>query len=621
MVATSQPAFQLHNDTAYSRTDFAIARLRKSPRSSTRGANHFVKGKLTPESESSQDSLPASLPAAAARLRIKPNSPSMEQVLSSSSSGLSKRPATDEPIDQREVLRSHRSAASVEHRYRKQWGASESRRRNRDDVHFTSWRYGSTDDANEDLPDEMTRSRGENRLQGGSKSSGGDRLDNFAEPDSQLAPQGSLHLRGNQRWSDIALQPFSPISTEQLAAEVKRMYAGLIQVEALTNTNTQISLQHQHELTTELTTEQWQALVALHKTLLYEHHDFLMATQHPSANRALQGLATNYLVPAHGKKLSDPMVTQRISACLASSEHTIRYLTKIPRSAINKRPPRNTTEPTISGSLQGNDISAFPDTGANANFISERYARRHGFPIDGNAKSHVTVGSGARVGIIGTTTLPFHFAKETKTHLLIFNVLRKSLHDVILGSPFLRMTETLTRFTARIGRKVRDSVSDNFYRLCLLGSNMYVRGLVNGMTVSAVPDTGAEVSVMSASFARENGFLIDSEEWHRVPFGFADGSTAEALGVIREATWNYGRDNEAHLTDFYVLEDLPVDVVLGNDFLWQTNAFVEHEDDFWHVETATTKDEFTLNLITVLGPGADAQSCEYRPSRCRTTPN
>lgn len=46
-----------------------------------------------------------------------------------------------------------------------------------------------------------------------------------------------------------------------------------------------------------LSTEQWQALAALHRTLLYEHHDFLMATQHPSANPTLLGLATKYSMP------------------------------------------------------------------------------------------------------------------------------------------------------------------------------------------------------------------------------------------------------------------------------------------------------------------------------------
>ena len=48
----------------------------------------------------------------------------------------------------------------------------------------------------------------------------------------------------------------------------------------------------------QLGPEQWQALIALHRTLLYEHHDFLMATQHPSATLALKGLAAKYSMPA-----------------------------------------------------------------------------------------------------------------------------------------------------------------------------------------------------------------------------------------------------------------------------------------------------------------------------------
>jgi hypothetical protein len=119
--------------------------------------------------------------------------------------------------------------------------------------------------------------------------------DSIGHADSQLIPQHSLHLLGKSRWA-IEMQPeFSPISQEQLAAEVKGIYAGLVMVEAkCINIDTQ-KASHPEE---KLSTEQWQALVALHRTLLYEHHDFLMATQHPSANPALLGLATKYSMPA-----------------------------------------------------------------------------------------------------------------------------------------------------------------------------------------------------------------------------------------------------------------------------------------------------------------------------------
>jgi len=94
----------------------------------------------------------------------------------------------------------------------------------------------------------------------------------------------------------MKMQPeFTPISQEQLVAEVKGIYAGLVMVEAkCINIDTQ-KASHPEE---RLETEQWQALIALHRTLLYEHHDVLMATQHPSANPELRGLATKYSMPA-----------------------------------------------------------------------------------------------------------------------------------------------------------------------------------------------------------------------------------------------------------------------------------------------------------------------------------
>jgi hypothetical protein len=128
-----------------------------------------------------------------------------------------------------------------------------------------------------------------------SQHSFGNWRDSIAHADSQLIPQHSLHLLGKSRWA-IELQPeFSPISQEQLAAEVKGIYAGLVMVEAKCINIDSQKASHPEE---RLSTEQWQALVALHRTLLYEHHDFLMATQHPSANPALLGLATKYSMPA-----------------------------------------------------------------------------------------------------------------------------------------------------------------------------------------------------------------------------------------------------------------------------------------------------------------------------------
>lgn len=86
-----------------------------------------------------------------------------------------------------------------------------------------------------------------------------------------------------------------PISQEQLVAEVKGIYAGLVMVESKC-----IEVDNQQSNKTEpvLNDEQWQALIALHRTLLHEHHDFFLASQHPSASPSLRRLASKYAMPA-----------------------------------------------------------------------------------------------------------------------------------------------------------------------------------------------------------------------------------------------------------------------------------------------------------------------------------
>ncbi|KAF3055113.1 hypothetical protein GL218_07547 [Daldinia childiae] len=86
-----------------------------------------------------------------------------------------------------------------------------------------------------------------------------------------------------------------PISQEQLIAEVKGIYAGLVMVESKC---IEVDNAQQSQNETQLNNEQWQALIALHRTLLHEHHDFFLASQHPSASQALRRLASKYAMPA-----------------------------------------------------------------------------------------------------------------------------------------------------------------------------------------------------------------------------------------------------------------------------------------------------------------------------------
>ncbi|KAK4096003.1 hypothetical protein N658DRAFT_437027, partial [Parathielavia hyrcaniae] len=73
--------------------------------------------------------------------------------------------------------------------------------------------------------------------------------------------------------------------------------------------------------------DQWQALIALHRTLLHEHHDFFLASQHPSANPALRRLAVKYAMPArmwrHGIHSFLEILRHRLPASL---DHMLTFI-------------------------------------------------------------------------------------------------------------------------------------------------------------------------------------------------------------------------------------------------------------------------------------------------------
>jgi hypothetical protein len=77
----------------------------------------------------------------------------------------------------------------------------------------------------------------------------------------------------------------------------------------------------------KLNNEQWQALIALHRTLLHEHHDFFLASQHPSASPALRRLASKYAMPArmwrHGIHSFLELLRHRLPLSL---EHMLAFI-------------------------------------------------------------------------------------------------------------------------------------------------------------------------------------------------------------------------------------------------------------------------------------------------------
>jgi hypothetical protein len=122
-------------------------------------------------------------------------------------------------------------------------------------------------------------------------------------------------------------KPAEYISQDQLVAEVKGIYAGLVMVETkcieVDNTDT---AKNNSKIDSKLNNEQWQALIALHRTLLHEHHDFFLASQHPSASPALRRLATKYAMPVRMWRHGIHSFLELLRHSPKSLEHMLTFL-------------------------------------------------------------------------------------------------------------------------------------------------------------------------------------------------------------------------------------------------------------------------------------------------------
>ncbi|XEV04487.1 hypothetical protein FSHL1_009774 [Fusarium sambucinum] len=98
---------------------------------------------------------------------------------------------------------------------------------------------------------------------------------------------------------------------------------------------------------------------------------------------------------------------------------------------------------------------------------------------------------------------------------------------------------------------------------------------INDSSVLALPDTGSDVMLISADYARRNNFDVHQGAEHQLELEFGDGSTAFTTGVVHDAEWVFGDSGQMVRSDVYVLEDLSVDVVLSADFVFEFGVFKE----------------------------------------------
>lgn len=181
-----------------------------------------------------------------------------------------------------------------------------------------------------------------------------------------------------------------------------------------------------------------------------------------------------------------------------------------------------------------------------------------------------------------------------------FFVLKDCIRDVILESASVTMTKTLTRYRHRLREKLV-SFSD-VPKVCLLGAQKQrMTGLLNGCPVSAIPDTGLDVMLMSTAYAEARRLCIQGAEHNCTYLELAVAPTIRTRGKAHDYAWTFNLQDPSLTVDFHVMNDLPFDIILSNTFLFNNDVFTKYTQIFYEDEYAVDEESYELSLIRELG--------------------
>ena len=254
-------------------------------------------------------------------------------------------------------------------------------------------------------------------------------------------------------------------------------------------------------------------------------------------------------------------------------------------------------------------LVAIPDTESVWNAMDEVTAKKlklakHDHPAD---RRDFQIGNSSYITSTGRVTVDLAFSNETTVPMRAsFFIFRKITTNIalILGSKFLDATETLTKYTERLRK--RSDIPPLMPRFNLIGSSQRrFRCYINSVMVSASADTGSDLNLISPNYAVQRGFSFQSLDKNDAFYvEVVGGSIVPLSGKIhlnlhtlktvnaspRDSVDSEGDASRSHASTssiqtptqrtamkcFYMLWNLSVPVVLGEELLDSIDAFTCH---------------------------------------------
>lgn len=254
-------------------------------------------------------------------------------------------------------------------------------------------------------------------------------------------------------------------------------------------------------------------------------------------------------------------------------------------------------------------VIACPDSGSDDNIISRKFADHFGLEImdvQHPAPSTFVLANGRTVSAVGQVHLKCSFRTELPdTPLMdcVFYVFQTLAVPMIMGIEFLQATKTLTKHRDRLVEELIPSM--RALRVCSVGrSKRDVVCRLGNYVACAAADTGSDLDLVSPEFASSRAFKVE-DSCHELEF--ADGSMGYTMGMIK-TTFSIGRvsDVEGFIPkskemplEFFILDNLNADILVGTDTIQDMQAFNDHEDCF--IPAISRLRESDLNIIRYIG--------------------
>lgn len=280
------------------------------------------------------------------------------------------------------------------------------------------------------------------------------------------------------------------------------------------------------------------------------------------------------------------------------------------KSEPERRRTRDVLPIKISGNTDSLEVKTCPDSGSDENIISLDLVRRLGLDIQkdqsGQEPMHFSIANGKIIEAIGQVAASCAFvgpASDDSVFQCIFHVFSSLAVSAIMGMQFLRQTETLGRHKDRLVKEVVPSMQ----ALQVKSIGRSKQSLVcrfDSYVGWANADTGSDLDLVSSEFARSRGFAIEPA---CEKLEFADCSVGFTTGVIRAPfTVGHMSDEDGFLPhgmtmslDVYVLEDLTVDILLGQSTVENLDIFGSYAESF--VPSIPQLGQSDVNIIRHIG--------------------